>query len=297
MAKKVCDFCLSEGKGPFNQPVRLPDGHYICKNCRKIIKSYDLPLKYDLFQMLVTAQDNMVDMIMDAYLEKNNPDDTLKKFYPLPRIAMHEGEHCINAVPASYQVDSDQIPDGYAVRSIKEVRKKYIHNIPDGKDRRTETVKGILYESEAALYFMSEHIVNCHRLGYIQRNTGNNEEIAVVTPTKKFTYSVDHSDLFFMRERFYQKVNAAKNNKQEHLIYIKNEGEIRITPGVYDIPRSLRPGMYKVKAVNDAGLHIRDSFGRVTDYYENEDAIDLSAGGTLECTGEYELEWIGEKKK
>lgn len=91
-------------------------------------------------------------------------------------------------------------------------------------------------------------------------------------------------------------MNAAKNHKDEHLIYIKNDNELRITPGVYDIPRSLRPGIYQVKALKDAGLHVKDSLGRITDYYETEDSIDLSNGGTLEVTGEYELKWIGEKR-
>ena len=99
-----------------------------------------------------------------------------------------------------------------------------------------------------------------------------------------------------MRERFFRKVNAAACNKKQHLIYIRNDNELTITPGVYEIPRSLRPGIYKVKAVNDAGLHIRDSIGRVKDYYENEECIDLSNGGILECTGEYELQWVGDKK-
>ena len=35
----------------------------------------------------------------------------------------------------------------------------------------------------------------------------------------------------------------------------------------------------------------------IIDYYENEESIDLSAGGTLECTGEYKLEWVGSKKQ
>ena len=41
---------------------------------------------------------------------------------------------------------------------------------------------------------------------------------------------------------------------------------------------------------------MKDSLGRVRDYYETEDSIDLTNGGTLEVTGEYELKWIGEKK-
>lgn len=298
MAKNVCDFCLSQGKGFFNHPEKLPDGHYICKNCRSIISEYNLPLKYDIFQRIVTAQSNMKDMIMDTYLETNKPDDIIAKLYPLPKILLHEGEHCINCIRANITVSTASIPQSYAPRSIVEIRKNVINNIPDCANKKeSTTIEGMLYETEAAVYFLSEHIINCHRLGYLVRNTDEQDFVRVITPTKQFTYSVENAELFFIRERFYQKVNAAKHHKDEHLIYIKNDNELRITPGVYDIPKSLRPGIYKVRALNDAGLHIRDSLGRVRDYYENEESIDLTNGGVLEVTGEYELQWIGEKKK
>lgn len=297
MAKKVCDFCLSETVGLFNRPEKLSDGHYLCKNCRNIIQNYNLPLKYDVLQRIVTAQPHMKDMIMDTYLESNNPEDVIARLYPLPKILLHEGEHCINAIRANYKVSSDSVPDSYAPRSIVEIRKATINNIPDAVNKKqAQTIEGMLYETEAAVYFLSEHIINCHRLGYVVRNTTDNDHITIKTPTKSFTYSVENADLFFIRERFYQKVNAAKNHKDEHLIYIQNNNELRITPGVYDIPKSLRPGVYKVRALNDAGLHVKDALGRVTDYYENEESIDLSNGGVLEVTGEYELKWIGEKK-
>lgn len=299
MAKKnVCDFCLSEGKGIFSRPKKLEDGHYICRNCQRIITSYGLPVKYDLFQILVTAQSNMIDMIMDAYLEKNDAAEAIEKFFPDPEIAMHPGEHCLNAIPASYTVNADAIPDTDAVTSIAEIRRGTIHNIGDGSGKRqAETVKGILYETEAAVYFLSDHIINCHRLGYVKRNTGRKDRIMIATPKKTYTYTVEHADLFFMRERFYQKANAARNHKTKHLIYISGDNQITITPGVYDIPKSLRPGHYRVHAVNDAGLHTRDPFGHVKDYYENEDSIEIPAGGVVECTGEYQLEWIGESDR
>lgn len=299
MAKNtVCDFCLSEGHGLFNRPETLADGHHICKNCKSIIQSYGLPVKYDIFQCLVTAQPHMTDMIMTAYLEYNKPDDVIAKFYPLPAIPLHDGEHCINAIKATISVNKDEIPVEDAVKEIYKVRKKNQNNIPDCVERgKAEKVKGMLYETEAALYFMSDKFINCHRLGYIKRNTGEDDRVTVQTPHKTFTYKIEHSDLFFLRERFYQKVTAAKHNKTEHLIYIKGENEVTITPGVYDIPKSLRPGRYRVKAINDAGLHMKDSLGRIKDYYENEEAIDLDEGGVLECTGEYELQWIGESEK
>ncbi len=297
MTQKVCDFCLSPAKGFLHRLEKLEDGHYICKNCKHIVESYGLPLKYDLFQALVTAQPHMTDMIMDAYLENHQPSYAMEKFYPLPTIVLHEGEHCINAIKATLTVAEETIPEEYAVRSIREVRRNTIHNISDAEGKvGSHKVEGMLYETEAALYFMSSKIVNCHRLGYVLRNRPDTDKIKVITPTRKFTYTVEHADLFFYRERFFQKVNAALNNKQKHLIYITNDNEFRVTPGIYEIPKSLKPGTYRVKALKDSGLHIKDSLGRVTDYYDSEANIDLTSGGTLECTGEYQLQWIGEKK-
>ena len=104
MAKNVCDFCLKESGGLFGRTIRLSDGHHICKNCRAIIQSYGLPVQFDLFQQLVTAHPNLRDMIMDAYLETHDPGTAIARFYPLPRVMMHEGEHCINAVEAEMTV-------------------------------------------------------------------------------------------------------------------------------------------------------------------------------------------------
>ncbi len=178
---------------------------------------------------------------------------------------MHEGEHCINAVEAEMTVKKSEIPAANAVTSIADIQRKDIVNLADAPEDTSRSdlqrVKGMLYESEVALYFLSEKFINCHRLGFVKRNTGETD------------------------------------NKQQHLIYIRNDNELTITPGVYEIPRSLKPGIYKVKAVKDDGLHIRDAIGRVKDYYENEECIDLTAGGILECTGEYELEWVASNKE
>ena len=294
----VCDFCLEEYRGVFGRPERLPDGHRICRDCKNIIRSYNLPIKFDLFQILVTAQPHMKDMLMFKYLEEHNPEKTIEAFYPAPEIRLHEGEHCLNAVEAIITIQKDRLPERKPVKHIAEVRKKTIDNIPDTHTRSGAVkVRGMLYETEAAIYFMSDRFINCHRLGYVRRNTGEDDRISIVTPSNTYTYMIEHADLFFMRERFFQKCNAAKQNKTQHLIYIRNDNEITITPGIYDIPKSLKPGIYRVKAVNDAGLHIRDAMGQVVDYYENDEQkhINLPAGGVLECTGEYELEWMGEK--
>ena len=100
MANKVCDFCLSEGKGLFNQPKKIEDGHYICKDCRSILTSYNLPLKHDIFQILVTAQENMRDMIMDSYVKNHDINEVMAKFFPVDDMPLHPGEHCISKVKA-----------------------------------------------------------------------------------------------------------------------------------------------------------------------------------------------------
>ncbi len=298
MARKVCDFCLKESSGILSGFEKLADGHYICRDCKSIINSYGLSLKHDLFQTLVTAQANMKDMIMDTYLDKNPVDETVAKFFPMPAILMHGGEKCINAFPASITVNKKDIPSENAVSAIVDVSKYTINNIVDASDLSdSETVEGTLYLTDAALYFLSPKFVNCHRIGYINRNTNDKNRIIVSTPTKTFTYKVANTELFFLRERFYHKVVAAKHNKRQHLIYMTNDNKITITPGVYDISKNLKPGCYKVKAIKDAGLHIKDPLGRVHDYYENEETIYLDDGGKLECTGEYQLQWIGETKK
>lgn len=296
MARKVCDFCLTEGKGLFSGLEKLKDGHYICRNCRSKIEKYGLPVKYDIFQCLVTAQPHMQDMIMTAWLENHSADQILYDLYPLPDILLHEGEHCLNAIEATQTIQKDDLPEElYHANSIAEIRKKNIADVPSTSSRTgSMKVKGMLYETEVALYFISDSYVNCHRLGYVLKDRDETDRIMVQTKKKSFTYIVKNADLFFLRERMYRKVNGVLNNKDTNLIYISNDNEVTITPGIYDIPKNLRPGKYEVKPVNALGLHVRDQLGRVTDYHEDDISIDLSAGGSLESTGEYKLKWIGE---
>lgn len=298
MAKKVCDFCLTEGKGLFSGLEKLKDGHYICRNCRSKIEKYGLPVKYDIFQCLITAQPHMQDMIMTAWLENHSADQILYDLYPLPDILLHEGEHCLNAVEATQTIQKEDLPaEPYHANSIAEIRKKNIADVPSTSSRSgSMKVKGMLYETEVALYFISDTYVNCHRLGYVLKDRDETDRIMVQTKKKSFTYIVKNADLFFLRERMYRKVNGVLNNKDTNLIYISNDNEVTITPGIYDIPKNLRPGVYEVKPINALGLHVRDPLGRVTDYYEDDLAIDLSVGGSLESTGEYKLKWIGEKE-
>ena len=293
MAKKLCDFCLSESKGFFNKPEKIAGNHYICKNCKSIIQSYDMPLKYGIFQKLVTADKHMRSMMMDAYLEDHSASEAMAQYFPQPDVELHEDEHCVNVIPAVLTVTEALIPEAPAVRTVAEVRKSTIQNIPDASSKDGAVkVKGMLYETEAGLYFMSEHFVNCHRIGYIQKNSEETRMIRVQTPTKTFTYKVDHADLFYMREKFFTKVNAAINNKHSHLIYISNDNRYRVTPGVYSIPDSLNPGNYSVKPLKGKGLHIKDEIGRIINVPEDATNITLPDGGVLECTGEFELKWI-----
>ncbi|QRG86662.1 hypothetical protein [Bulleidia sp. zg-1006] len=297
-SKKVCDFDLREGGIFHNRLEKLSDGHYICKHCKEIIKGYGLPIKFDIFQMLVTAQANMVDTVMDTYLKSHNPEEIIATHYPLPSIELHHGEHCINSLPAVQVVLEELIPKDEAVKSISEIDKNAIMNIPNAEGRvGSQIVKGMLFETEAAIYFLSDHYINVHRLGYIKRNPNQNDRIEIETPSKKFTYKVEHADLFFLRERFFQKVNNVINHKDNKLIFINNNNQFTVTPGIYDVPKNIRPGEYSVKAIRDAGLHVKDIHGRVTDYYETEDSIILPEGGILEVTGEYQLEWIAGLKK
>lgn len=291
--QKVCDFDLREGGIFHNRLEKLSDGHYICKHCKEIIKGYGLPIKFDIFQMLVTAQPNMVDTVMDTYLKHHNPEEVIATHYPLPSIALHHGEHCINALSASQVVPESQIPTTEAVKSISEIDKEAISNIPNADGRvGSQQVKGMLFETEAAIYFLSDHYVNVHRLGYVKRNQEHTDRVEIETPTKKFTYKIKHADLFFLRERFFQKVNNVINHKDNKLIFINNDNQYTVTPGIYDVPKNLRPGEYSVKVIRDAGLHVKDIHGRVTDYYESESSIVLPEGGILEVTGEYQLEWV-----
>ncbi len=294
--KTVCDFCLSEGKGLLNRPEKIRGGHHICKSCRNILKKYDLPVAFDLFQQLVTAQQNMRNMIMDAYLEAHTAEDAMARFFPDPQgIKLHEGEYCINCVDASLMVDTELIPDQKAPGDIADIEKKNISDVPDAKDTKNNLrITGKLVETQVAIYFLSENFINCHRPGFLKRSA-DTDRIVIDTGKKHFTYRVKHADIFYLRESFYRKVYAALNNKKKHLIYITGDDEVTITPGVYEIGRSLRAGKYRVVPVHNKGLHMKDPMGRVKDYYESDEYIEVKEGGVLECTGEYHLKFVGEQ--
>ncbi len=294
MAKKhVCDFCLAEPKGFFAHHDRLRDGHYICKNCASIIQHYKLPLEYDLFQKLVVADPKMTDMMMDAWLENNDAQEALNKYYFYPGLSLHDEEICINAMPAYMIVKNKDIPYETAVKDIRRVSKRTYHNVPSAEDSvGTTRVNGMLYETQIAVYFMTEHFVNCLRPGYMIKRREETDRITMATPSRIYVYYVDHADLFYLREAFFHKAQRVLAKKDQNLIYLSNTNEYLITPGVYEIPNTLQPGIYNVTAVNGSGLHIRDALGRSVDFDDSYTAIDLSEGSFLEVTGEYRLQWI-----
>lgn len=289
MAKnKVCDFCLNESHGLFKGPEQLSDGHMICKDCKKIIQSYGLPVRYDLFQILVTAQPNQKEMIMGDYLETHKADDTLAKYYPMPSVILHDGEHCANVYDATIRVTKAMIPAEPAVKNIADITRQSILNLADAAgESGAEVVSGKVYETEAAVYFMSEHFINCHRLAQVVHENPDTQHLHIMDGSKTFTYTMEHVDMFFLRERFFQLTTAAAANKKTNLVYLSSENTMTITPGVYSVPRNINSGTYWVSALSDKGMSVKDATGHVRDVRSGR--IHLDSGSTLEVTGEYQL--------
>ncbi len=296
MANKVCDFCLEEGRGLFKQPERLSDGHFICKKCRKIIMSYDLPVKYDLFQLLVTSEPHMQEMMMGDYLEHHRPEDAIAKYYPITTMPLHEGEHCVNVRSASMSADSSMIPSGRAVRNIAAIGRRDINNIPSAKrGAEAAEVEGVLYETDAALYFMSEHFVNCHRLTSVITDHIDTEAVHVLEHGRQFAYKTEHADLFHLRSVFYHMAVAATENREKSLIYLASENTMTLTSGKYNVPKNLKSGTYWVNPVNDAEMYVRDANGKIREVSEGRIRIDN--GSTLEVDGKYEVRYNKRVKK
>ena len=296
MANKICDFCLEETKGLFKQPETIQGGYHICRKCRKIIEDYGLPVKYDLFQLLVTADPSMHEMMMGDYLENHKAEDTIAKYFPLPNILLHDGEHCINMRKASINVSRSLIPSSLAVTAIADICRPQITNLSDAADP-SDAVKadGMLYETDAAVYFLSEHFINCHRLTSLIKENQPTDAVHVLEHNRRYTYYTPHSDLFFMRETFYRMAAAAKENKKKNLIYLASENTMTLTSGIYNVPKNIRAGNYWVNPVNDSGLSIRDANGR---YHEIRGGrLHIDEGSTLEVTGEYEFRFTRREPK
>ncbi len=289
MAKsKICDFCLDEPKGLFNRPEALKDGHCICKRCKRIIENYGLPVKYDIFQLLVTNDPKMREMLISNYFENHTPEETIAKFYPLPSMLLHAGERAINVVDSSITVLSSLIPTEKKNIRIADITRKDFNQLYTAPgDSGVTPVKGKLYETDAALYFMSDNFLNCHRLTNMIHDANNLNEIVVSEKGKTYKYRVNHSDLFYMREALFFKAAAKQENKDGNLIYLSSDNTITITPGIYSVPKNIVPGVYYVSPLKDEGMHVRDATGRRRECRKGR--VQLDAGSSLEVTGEYQL--------
>ena len=289
MANKVCDFCLEEGKGLFRQPESLSDGHYICKNCRRIIERYDLPVKYDLFQLLVTADPTMQEMMMGDYLEHHKPAEAIAKYYPTPAMRLHEGEHCVNVCPASIRVEAGAVPLTRAVTRVADITRKDIVNLSDTRSTSGKVIEGTLYETDAALYFLSENFINCHRLTSIVNTHTDTEAVHVLEHGKEFSYQIKNADLFLLRSAFYQMAVATAANKKKSLIYLASENTMTLTSGKYNVPKNIKSGVYWVNPVDAASMRVRDANGQL--HAVNSGRIRIDNGSTLEVKGEYQLRY------
>ena len=290
MAKnKICDFCLEEGKGLFKQPEEIAGGYHVCRKCRKIIEDSGLPVKYDLFQLLVTAEPSLRIMIMNDYLESHKPDDAYARFYPMPKVMMHTGEHCISMLSSSITVDPSLIPDREAPAAIVDVSRSVITNLPSAE--KGITVEGTLFQTDAALYFLSPHFINCHRVKNIHKEASGPHSITVKEKEHTFTYAVSHPELFFLRSSFYDRITAVRENMHSNLIYLSDENTFVLTRGFYEVPRHFPAGTYLITAEDDRGLTIHHAGGSFSTYH-GEDAMKMETGCRVECLGRYKLTGI-----
>lgn len=287
--KNLCEFCLVGNRGVFRRVHKMRDGNYICADCRKIIESYGLPLQSDLFQKLVTAEPARRDMLMRDHLERMSAADCIARYYPMPSIMMHQGEHCINIVDASLTVDPERIPEETAPDNILDIKGSDVKNLGDFP--KGEKVKGKLIQTEYALYFLTEHFINAHRLNDIVRSDDAKKTLKVVSSLNTYTYQVKHADLMFMREAFFNKLLAAA---KDNLIYLSSENTMTIMPGSYTVPRNIPSGTYYVTAVKDDGIHITDALGKRR--AASSGKIRLDEGSRLEVTGQYKFR-INERKE
>lgn len=292
MAKKICDFCLEEGKGLFNQPKEIDDTHRICRHCRKIIESYGLPVEFDLFQVLVTAEPRIREMIMNTWMERQPIDSLFSKYYPPTSLELHRYEVAVNIEKSKIRVTQARIPTTKAVDQISLVSRNQISNLET--DPSGEEVEGLLIQTNAALYFMSDHFINCHRLSTMATDCLDEHEIHVMDHGKMYSYSVDHSDLFFLRNTFFHLLSIAKEEKKKNLIYLKSDNTMTLTPGIYRVPRNIKSGTYYISPVENSHLSIKDAAGRIIDGGKGKISID--DGSILEVDGQYHFRYREKKE-
>lgn len=283
---RICDFCLDEKGSFFRRLQSTPDGQLICSDCRRIIESYGLPVRFDLFQQLVVHDPEMRDMIMRSYLENHSVNDCIAKYYPHGKMMLHRGEELISSQPVTIRVDREKIPAGNAVTEITAVQKEDITNLPSSTAPDAVEVNGTLYETNAAVYFFSEHFLNVHRPTNLVVDSPDVNALHVIEKRSEFVYQTKNADLFLLRHKFYHILHMARKEKK-NLIYLASENTMTLTPGTYAVPRNIKSGKYWISSVNDSGLSVTDAAGRVREYKDGQ--IELSDGSMLECTGEYQL--------
>lgn len=286
--KKICDFCL-ETEGTFFHPLYdVPGGYYICQNCREILKKYNLPIRNDLFQQLVTHEPSLREMIMRNYLEGHTKSDTLAKYFPTGTKILHNREHLISAQEVTLTVPKDLIPDTLAKTEIVDITKQDILNIEDAHDgQEAEIVSGMLYETSGAIYFMSEHFINAHHINNLVMDSTDTSAIHVQENHHPFTYHTVNADLFLLRHQFYFLMNTYTNEKNQNIIYLASENTMTLTPGIYSVPKNIKSGTYYLSSLGDNSLNVRDAAGQVTQYMDG--LIELLDGSQIECSSEHQL--------
>jgi hypothetical protein len=285
MASKICDFCLREYKGPFRRLRKLEDGHLICGSCAKVLEDYGLPAAYDLFQLLVLAPPEMRDVIMSDYLESHSPQEVMTRFFPAGDMPLHKGETLITQRPASITVEESLVPAESRQVEIRTITKKDVLNLYDAP--KGKAWPGTLYETNAALYFIADRFVNVHRLTNIIKNHEDTKAVHVLEHGQEYTYALPHADLFFMRDAFFTRTQAALKNKKDSLIYLSSENTMTLTPGIYSVPANVRSGSYYVNPVGDSTISVRDAFGRRVPITDGR--LQLDEGSSIEVTGSYQF--------
>lgn len=281
---KVCDFCLSEKKGFFARMDDVLGGYHICSNCREKLNKYNLPIRYDLFQRVVVNDPVMHEMIMNNYLEEHTVSECLSKYYPTGSMMLHKGEYLVSAAEATLYVNQSRIPTTMAKQGIIQITREDVLNIEDGEER--VPVTGTLYETSAALYFMSEHFINVHRLNNMVIDNDDKNAIHILENHRPFTYHIPNADLFIIRHKFYHIIQLHKR-KENGLIYLASENTMTLTPGIYNIPKNIKSGTYWLSSFDDNGLSITDAAGVERVFKDGQ--VELSDGSRIEAHGEYQL--------
>ena len=173
---------------------------------------------------------------------------------------------------------------------IADIGKSDIVNLPDAKkDGNAKEVSGTLYETDAALYFMSDRFINCHRLSSIVTTNTDTEAIHVLEHGREYTYRLPHADLFLLRSVFYHMAVNLSENKKKSLIYLASENTMTLTSGKYSVPKNIKSGVYWVNPVDEANLEIRDANGKL--HAVRPGRVRIDEGSTLEVNGEYQFRY------